>query len=350
MSMDSLFSSPALLLKIIIPSENTSKTIRIETKTKVCELQERIKKKMSTTASQVSSEVDTFGLFWYSDSGPVWLADASTLKSYNMKNGDSLEFKKRPPKLSRAASVQPAPTYLSTSADAIPRGASTPTVRELPEIPRLASSSRQTIATIKSPASSKPKSNLWVPVRPGSAYGLLPQQNAKALPLPPTPPSSSQPLPVMSDLDGLIDSFDDQWFDGENVGATDKDSTLHNIQESDDNDDNGSLSFNLNKSKSESQLDTYEYSSRDNEASVHDEEASTDDNSGSNYDFSSFPQASMNIFNKAQQQKMIENKVNMRVIETILTDALGGIEAGVVDMDLVKMYISSVLSILRNIS
>lgn len=82
--MDSVFAP--LLLKIIIPSQKTTKTIRIDSKTKIWELQESVKKKMGA-ATQLPGDIDSYGMFWYSESGPLWLADNSTLKSYNMKNG-----------------------------------------------------------------------------------------------------------------------------------------------------------------------------------------------------------------------------------------------------------------------
>ena len=92
--MEVSFAPSSLLLKVIIPAENTSKTIKVDTKTKVYELHEKIRRKLCTTSSslyqlQQNGDIDptSYGLYWYSDSGPVWLAENSTLKTYNMKNG-----------------------------------------------------------------------------------------------------------------------------------------------------------------------------------------------------------------------------------------------------------------------
>ena len=112
------------------------------------------------------------------------------------------------------------------------------------------------------------------------------------------------------------------------------------LHDSCENDDNGSLSFN-NMSYSDSQLShAYEKSlSVDNGAS--------DSTESRNHNP---PSASIDIYNRAQQQQMIENKVNMKVVETILSDALGGIEAGEVDLEMAKMYISSAITVIRSIS
>jgi len=340
--MDTAFASAALLLKIVIPSENTTKTIRLETKTKVGELQERIKKKMSTSCQL--SEIDSFGLFWYSDSkGPLWLSEGSTLKSYNIKNGDTLEYKKRPPKVSRGGTVQPTAAYLSLGGD-------DPRTLDKPEKNLPSATTRQTIAAIKS-APSKGGSALWVPVRPGSAHGL-PPLNPKTLSSN-SPNSSPRMSPALgiSDLDSLIDDFDQGLSRCEVIDLMSS-SEINNAEPrvgmdlhgSGENDDNGSLSFNsMTKSDSDSQLShTYEQLGVEN--------AHNHASGGSAETHSNPPSASMDIFNRVQQQQIIENKVNMKVVETILSDALGGIEAGEVDMELVKMYISSAITIIRSMS
>jgi len=345
--MDTAFASASLLLKVVIPSENTTKTIRIETKTKVGELQEKIKKKMPTSCQPY--ELDSFGLFWYSDSGPLWLSEGSTLKSYNMKNGDTLEYKKRPPKISRGGTVQPTAAYLSSQG-----GETSPHTQGKTEKILPSATTRQTIAAIQSSTTLKGGSALWVPVRPGSAHGIPPLNPEKAPPSNSTN-SSPQMSPALgiSDLDSLIDDFVNG---SPRCGASDPDlmssSAIneHELQAdmdlhgSGENDDNGSLSFNsMTKTYSDGQLShTYEQS-----VSVEDAHTNVRGSAGSH---AAPPSASMDIFNRAQQQQITETKVNMKVVETILSDALGGIEAGEVDMELVKMYISSAITIIRSMS
>jgi hypothetical protein len=274
-----------------------------------------------------------------------------------MKNGDTLEYKKKPPKISRGGTVQPTATYLSPNS-----AQSSPRLLDKPDLQHISPAVRQTIAATKPNTS---KGSFWVPVRPGSAH--IPPVSSS-----PTMPQS--PSLGISDLDSLIDGFDDQslstsdfddqflYSDDIHVNSLKTQDADKNLHESGDNDDNGSLSFNsmVEGQHSDpydrlgSDRDAYDDSPFANRAQdttlSHNNDINFDKHFNKDSTVDSLPPtaSSLAIFNAAQQ-KLIESKVNLKVVETILSDALSGIEAGVVDMELVKMYLTSAITLIRNI-
>jgi len=83
--------SRAILVKISIPSEGITKTVLINTTSLISDLRNKINLKLKT-----KSGLDGYAFFWYKDNDQLWLDDKVSLKAYNFKDGELVEFKQKP--------------------------------------------------------------------------------------------------------------------------------------------------------------------------------------------------------------------------------------------------------------
>lgn len=335
------------------------------------ELAERILRKMPPAAQQNEAVVSTFGLYWYSESGPVWLAEGSTLKAYNLKNGDKLEFKQKPQNIrfSKGPNLVPTPTASKESP-------STSSPR-----PPITSA-----ATAKVQAST-----LWMPSRPASIY-----DSGGA--------GGKEEKDNFEDLDSLISDFDEESSEGssfikdpmdpvedvfqenniyeEEEGGVDSSSLFappneyrsSTYLESKPNYESKSSSF-LDSSRStyeDNSSSTYDdyysssnnrNSSKSNNNSISNKESYSDSGAGAggslfNYaDFKDEIQQTIRAAMKTAPAHLLnggypppkDKREEINSLETILQDALSGIEDGFVDLDMAKMYITSALCIVRSL-
>jgi hypothetical protein len=58
--------------------------VRTNTGHKVASLTVQMAEKLETAEKQDFSH---FGIYWYSETGPLWLADNSYIRAYGLKNG-----------------------------------------------------------------------------------------------------------------------------------------------------------------------------------------------------------------------------------------------------------------------
>eukprot|EP01113_Clastostelium_recurvatum_P031020 TRINITY_DN382_c0_g1_i3.p1 TRINITY_DN382_c0_g1~~TRINITY_DN382_c0_g1_i3.p1 ORF type:complete len:476 (-),score=115.16 TRINITY_DN382_c0_g1_i3:106-1533(-) len=91
-------NAEVVVLKIIVPTEKISKMIQFPSKSTISEMKEIILQKLGLVKldSGARRNFEKFALFWYNDSGPLWLSEGSSLRSYGLKNKDELQFKERP--------------------------------------------------------------------------------------------------------------------------------------------------------------------------------------------------------------------------------------------------------------
>ena len=75
----------SVTIKVVVPSSNVCKTVRLPVKIKVKELHDILTKKLSTVSNAPLHIYEDYGFYWHSDSGPVWLSDSATLRAYNFK-------------------------------------------------------------------------------------------------------------------------------------------------------------------------------------------------------------------------------------------------------------------------
>lgn len=81
-----------ITIKVVIPSSNACKTVRLPVRVKVKELHDILTKKLATLANSPQHIYEDFGFYWHSESGPVWLAESSSLRAYNFKSNVCLLF------------------------------------------------------------------------------------------------------------------------------------------------------------------------------------------------------------------------------------------------------------------
>ncbi len=84
--MDTKGGGDTIILKVVVPSDNVSKTIRLPPRTLIKDLHQPLSKKLASMDNVQPSAYDDYAFCGLSESGPLWLADKSTLRAYNLKN------------------------------------------------------------------------------------------------------------------------------------------------------------------------------------------------------------------------------------------------------------------------
>jgi hypothetical protein len=89
------FAEPrALLLKISLPTEGISKTVLIGFNATLADVRQKLSTKLSSF--QIPTDINNWAfLLTKNDADQMWLDDKVTLKAYNVKDGDTLEFKRK---------------------------------------------------------------------------------------------------------------------------------------------------------------------------------------------------------------------------------------------------------------
>jgi hypothetical protein len=60
--------------------------VRTNTASKVSQLSETVMEKLQTADKQ---DFSRFGLYWYNETGPLWLSENASIRAYGFKNGVS---------------------------------------------------------------------------------------------------------------------------------------------------------------------------------------------------------------------------------------------------------------------